>query len=85
MTSHAQVSRLQSNSADESPSQLFGWIKTVGQGIARCASTCADYYAAAALYDRLRGLSDAELRHRGLARGTLARDICGACDRAGSR
>ena len=46
--------------------------------------TCADYYAAAAMYEQLSGLSDAELMHRGLSRGTLAHDICAACEgRAG--
>ena len=43
--------------------------------------TCADYYAAAVLYDELSGLSDAELSRRGLSRDTLARDISQACDR----
>ena len=46
-----------------------------------CAETCADYYAAAALYDALSRLSDAELYRRGLSRDTLARDISQACDR----
>jgi hypothetical protein len=55
------------------------------QRIAIWAMTCADYFAAAALYDQLRGLSDAELQNRGLSRGSLARDICGACDRTAGR
>jgi hypothetical protein len=37
--------------------------------------TCADYYNAAAVYEQLSGLSDAELRRRGLSRETLARDV----------
>ena len=37
--------------------------------------TCADYYHAAAAYEQLSGLSDAELRRRGLSRETLARDV----------
>jgi hypothetical protein len=42
--------------------------------------TCADYYAAAVLYERLSGLSDTELNRRGLSRATLARDVRLACD-----
>ena len=52
----------------------------MGQRMSAWASTCADYYSAAALYDQLRGLSDAELQRRGLSRDTLARDVCQACD-----
>jgi hypothetical protein len=48
---------------------LAAWIKT-----------CADYYEAAALYDKLSVLSDAELHRRRLSRATLAQDICNACD-----
>jgi hypothetical protein len=42
---------------------------------------CADYYAAAAIYERLAVLSDAELARRGLSRATLARDVLARCDR----
>jgi hypothetical protein len=84
MASLAQLSD-QAHSPAESASRLYGWINKVGQRIAMCARTCADYYAAAALYDQLRGLSDAELEHRGLSRDTLARDVCDKCDRAGCR
>jgi hypothetical protein len=85
MASLAQLSDMEAHSPDESAPQLSGRIKSIGQRIATCASTCADYYAAAALYDQLRGLSDAELEHRGLSRDTLARDVCDKCDRAGCR
>ena len=61
------------------------WLKSVGQRVSAWASACADYYSAAALYDELRGLSDAELRRRGLSRDTLARDACQACDTLGGR
>jgi hypothetical protein len=36
---------------------------------------CADNYAAAAAYENLSRLSDAELRHRSLSRDVLARDL----------
>ena len=61
------------------------WIKSIRQRVSAWASACADYYSAAALYDELRGLSDAELRRRGLSRDTLARDACQACDTLGGR
>ena len=38
-----------------------------------------DYHKAAAMYEQLSNLSDAELRRRGLSRATLARDVCAAC------
>jgi len=85
MASLAQLSDMEAHSPAESAPQLTGWIKSIGQRIATCASTWADYYAAAALYDQLRSLSDAELKHRGLSRDTLARDACDTRDRAGCR
>jgi hypothetical protein len=42
---------------------------------------CADFYAAAAAYEQLSRLCDAELHRRGLSRATLAADIAKACDR----
>ena len=39
----------------------------------------ADYHKAAAMYEQLSKLGDAELRRRGLSRATLARDVCAAC------
>jgi hypothetical protein len=48
---------------------LVSWLVT-------WRDTCADYYAAAAMYEHLSALSDAELVRRGLSRTTLARDLC---------
>jgi hypothetical protein len=50
--------------------------------VATRVRTCADYYAAAALYEQLYRLSDAELHRRGLSREHLGREVCAACDRA---
>jgi hypothetical protein len=47
---------------------LAAWIKT-----------CVDYYEAAAMYEQLSKLSDAELQRRRLSRATLARDVCDVC------
>ena len=85
MTSVAHVSDMEAHAPAEPAAQLTGWIKSVGRRIAASVSACADYYAAASLYDELRGLSDAELRHRGLSRDTLARDVCQSADAAAWR
>jgi len=81
MASFAQLSDMEALAQTGSASDLSGWIKRLGRRIAACASTCADYTAAASAYEQLRGLSDAELHRRGLARDTLARDVCASCDR----
>ena len=36
---------------------------------------CADHYAAAVAYEELSRLSDTQLRHRGLSRDILARNV----------
>ena len=41
------------------------------------AKNWADHWAAAAAYDDLSRLSDAELKHRALSRDILARDLAG--------
>jgi hypothetical protein len=43
--------------------------------------TCSRYYEAAAVYEDLARLSDAELARRGLSRGSLAREVCSLCER----
>jgi hypothetical protein len=76
----AQPFSTEAAASSESAAPVSDWIKAMGQRVSAWASTCADYYNAAALYDQLRGLSDAELRRRGLSRDSLARDVCHACD-----
>jgi hypothetical protein len=49
--------------------------------VADWLATAAGYYTAATVYERLSGLSDAELQLRGLSRATLASDIVRWCDR----
>jgi hypothetical protein len=61
---------------------LANRVSSLGARIAGWITTAANYYTAAAVYEQLSGLSDAELQRRGLSRATLARDICEACDRA---
>jgi len=70
----------EADASSKSTPSLPGWLKRLGRGILSWVRTCSDYYAAAALYNEMLGLSDAELKRRGLSRGTLARDICSDCD-----
>ena len=58
------------------------WASSLRSRIADWLATAVDYYTAAALYEQLSRLSDAELQRRGLSRATLASDVCQACDRA---
>src|SRR5262245_63369724 len=65
------------------------WLNSLGARIMVWATTCADcyaaardYYAAAAMYEQLSTLCDAELARRGFSRATLARDVCELCDRS---
>jgi hypothetical protein len=55
-------------------------LKALAAYLAAWCETCADYYEAAALYEELSALCDAELQRRGLSRATLARNVCTACD-----
>jgi hypothetical protein len=60
---------------------LSSSIKSLARFFITWMSACADYYAAATMYEQLSKLSNAELRRRGLSRDTLARDVCQCCDR----
>src|SRR5262245_45993326 len=74
MTIHEQVV-VHEPIVAEAASSLSGFIKSAAQGFVAWVESCADYWAAAALYDALRKLPDSELQKRGLSRDTLARDI----------
>ncbi|MFM9848526.1 MAG: hypothetical protein ACKVP3_15355 [Hyphomicrobiaceae bacterium] len=64
---------------------ITGFIKPVAEHISAWINTCADYWAAAATYEQLSRLSDADLHHRGLSRMNLARDICTSFENARNR
>ena len=64
----------------ERAASLSSSVKSLTKGIASWVQSCADLWAAAALYDSLRGLSDVELHRRGLSRDTLARDVFQSAD-----
>lgn len=83
MTTHDQSSSF--DNADGSPRQArflrnMTRLRTAAVGWIR---TAANYYAAAALYEQLSGLSDSELNRRGLSRANLAHDVVAACDDVG--
>lgn len=52
---------------------LGAWLKSTAKAIGVWIDARADTWAAAALNDELRKLSDAELRRRGLTRDAIAR------------
>jgi hypothetical protein len=55
--------------------RLWRAVKRTSARIAEYAAICREEMAAAALYQELRSLSDAELERRGVARGDLARHV----------
>jgi hypothetical protein len=57
------------------------WLGSAWSRLAAWLDTCADHWAAAAMYQQLSALSDAELARRGLSRATLAHDLRTACVR----
>jgi len=57
---------------------ITGVIKPIVAWTSAWFSTCTHYMAAAAMYEQLSGLSDAELHRRGLSRANLAQDVCGS-------
>jgi hypothetical protein len=81
MTTHDQALACDALATSDAAATTSSWISSLGLRLMTWADTCADYYAAAAMYEQLSRLSDSELARRGLARATLARDVRAACDR----
>lgn len=81
-TAHQRLLASEVLAAGEPAAPLSQWIRPSGQRLAAWIETCADYWAAAAKYEQLSKLSDAELARRGLSRATLARDVCLTFDRS---
>jgi hypothetical protein len=79
MTTHVQSFDSDAPAASEPAAPLSNRIRSIRQRLMVWVDTCADYYAAAAIYEQLSALSDSELARRGLSRATLAR---AACDRS---
>jgi hypothetical protein len=77
MTLHEVFFPSDADSSSRTAAPLSSWIRSAGLRIVRLMTTCADYYAAATLYEQLSALSDAQLKRRGLSRDILARDVYG--------
>ncbi len=80
-----QISSVDAVSPSKTAASLSSSIKSLARFFMTWTSSCADYYAAAAMYEKLSKLSNAELHRRGLSRDTLARDVCQSCDRTALR
>jgi hypothetical protein len=78
MNAHVQSFDSDPLAAGEPAAPLSNRIRSISLRLMVWVDTCADYHAAAAMYEQLSALSDSELARRGLSRATLAR---AACDR----
>jgi hypothetical protein len=79
MTTQASPAIADGDSLGASQPSLAGRLGALTAHVAAWIETCTGYYQAAARYDQLAWLSDAELHRRGLSRATLAREVCAAC------
>src|SRR5262245_26918502 len=75
MTTNHQLFASERLAASGPAAPVSVWLKLLGLRIVAWADHCADCWAAAAMYEQLSRLSDAELARRGLSRGTLAHDV----------
>jgi hypothetical protein len=64
-------------------SRLASRVSSIATWVRDYIEQMADHYAAAAMYEQLQRLSDAELRRRGLTRENLARDVLASHSGAG--
>jgi hypothetical protein len=78
MTTQARLSIADVELPNASRPLPDGWLGALKAHGLAWIETCADYYEAAARYDQLSRLSDAELHRRGLSRASLARQVCAA-------
>ena len=67
------------------PMSRTAWLASARARLVALLKRCADYCAAAAAYDDLSRLSDGELKHRGLSRDVLVRDLSAWRDRGSGR
>jgi hypothetical protein len=85
MTMPETFSRTDTDFSSSTAALPSNWIRLAGLRIVTWATTCADYYAAAAMYEQLSKLSNAELERRVLNRATLPRDVCDNCEGGNNR
>jgi len=77
MNMHERFAAPEGTMASAGASRGPSWLRLMATHLAVWAKTCADSYAAAAIYDDLSRLSDTQLKHRGLSRDILVRDLTG--------
>jgi hypothetical protein len=75
MNMHESIRHHEAKPSGATPSAHASWLRSVGARFVVWIKNCADNYAAAAAYDGLSRLSDAQLNQRGLSRDILARDL----------
>ena len=80
MTASKHISDVHAIAPTETVASLSCLIKSLPRRVRMWANSCADYYAAAAMYEQLSALSNAELHKRSLSRDALARDVFQSCD-----
>src|SRR5262245_39453699 len=80
-TSMSKVLDCWAGDARDGRQNVGAWLKSTTKVIGAWIDACADAWAAAALYDELRKLSDSELRRRGLSRASFAQDVTDSCRR----
>ena len=76
----SQVAPVASRSPPRLP--LSARLLSIAMWVRDYIEAMTDHYAAAAIYEQLYRLSDAELHRRGLSRADLARAVAAARDRA---
>jgi hypothetical protein len=74
-TTYDQLLAGEALAAGSPTAPLSSRIRSIGWRLVAWVDACADLWAAAAMYEQLSALADAELARRGLSRATLARDV----------
>jgi uncharacterized protein YjiS (DUF1127 family) len=75
MNMHESVAPSEEITSSAPAAARSSWLRLVRARLVAWMKACADHYAAAVAYEELSRLSDAELKHRGLSRDILARDL----------
>ena len=75
MNMHERFAPVEESKSIARASTPAAWLALVGATLSAWAKNWADHWAAAAAYDDLSRLSDTQLKHRGLSRDILARDL----------
>ena len=82
MNMHEAFSPSEAKPSNVTAPTRTSWLRSISARFVAWVKTCADHYTAAAAYEGLSRLSDAQLHHRGLSRDILARDLSAGRDQA---